>query len=256
MKYLSLFLLLFLFSINTTAQKLHMISIIDVEDESIGEGCEKDRKNMKKERDRIVKYSGLEKGEYYEGIKKNFTKDFIFDSIANLEASGSDTILFYYSGHGGAADKLTFAGSLDKLPRLVVGKDYPRLSYIVELLEKKDVFSIIVIADCCNNYSFQDPKEDEIFFSLSKENVRKNYHKLFYETEGTIIATGCEPGQFSYGPVTGGAFTNAFLASLKKRAYADDTSWREVMEMAISRVLKKYKKQHPQYVLDISKHCF
>lgn len=162
----------------------------------------------------------------------NVNKDTIIRSIRNIPSKPGDTILFYYSGHGGS--------DLETFRRLKKPYDYDNCHFlatssgIVNRTEIKRALAAcqgqlrIVITDCCANFpsiqatgkslkdesSFRQTINEKSILKDSKDkylNVtesKKIAQKLFFEQVGWVSINAAPPSQTTPGNErTGGIFT-------------------------------------------------
>lgn len=122
---------------------------------------------------------------------------------------------------------------------------------VTQKLLEKEPRLLIAISDCCNNIipeGFMPEIFQNRFYDWWGSNVNKNYKKLFLESEGVFIGTGCLKGEYSYcNSVLGGFFTNAFCASLESVAYEKEyPEWEGVISEIGEKVQKMSSdEQHP-----------
>ena len=84
--------------------------------------------------------------------------------------------------------------------------------------------------------------------------------ELFLGTKGVILATAAKPGEYAWSFETGSAFTQSFIAQLRKEACADQTqapNWQRLIDNAIESARKKTTScentQHGMRYMSISK---
>jgi hypothetical protein len=140
--------------------------------------------------------------------------------IKALAPKSDDTVIFYYSGHGGRmSDK---AGQWPDMA--MQNDDLVDLQYPVDLMAKKGTQPRLMLSfgDCCNSYMDRS-------VSMKTRSVKSTaaLKSLFLGSSGTVIASGCVPGQYSLGGSDGGVFTNAYLSSTYN---AMNTTWDSVMK--------------------------
>jgi hypothetical protein len=149
-----------------------------------------------------------------------------------------DTVIFYYSGHGGR-----MSSKKGKWPDMAMGNDdLVDLQYPVDLVNKKAVKPRLMLSfgDCCNSYM-----DRSVAMKTRSAKSTAALKDLFLGSSGTVIASGCVPGQYSLGGSDGGVFTNACVSSTYN---AMNNSWDAVMKS--TRLLASGStngKQVPQY---------
>ncbi len=109
---------------------------------------------------------------------------------------------------------------------------------------------LLSMVDCCNNFidtSFDEYVEESFLPQVAKV-MKKNYRKLFLETQGAIVVSSSLPGQFSWAWVRrGSCFTLAFFESLKREVrHPKGACWPVILEKAGEKVKNL---QTPQYLI-------
>ncbi|ADI37631.1 putative uncharacterized protein [Waddlia chondrophila 2032/99] len=237
-------------TIRLEAATLHTILVGDTMDESIGDSTVMDLFKMRRQMEKVAKYSGMEHHQVkisgYEVLADN-----ILGALDLLQCGEDDVVVFYYSGHG----YRTESKEGNPWPNLYFSIESKGidLSHIRDLLEAKNPRFLIVIADVCNSFvpdEFAPPLMQK-FWSCSaiEEIAAANYRSLFLETSGTLMISSSEVGEYSWGTMKGGLFTVAFLQNLEKTAESDSyPEWELILDktaQAISDV------QHPQWDLNL-----
>jgi len=155
-----------------------------------------------------------------------------------------EIVFFYYSGHGHQSQSplwpsLYFSSTKESFP----------VENILASFEKKPPRLTLLLFDCCNNSYplLQNSLKTQIVpYSVSKGSSKIGLQQkhsftpfslkgpgltsLLTKTEGTIVATGAEPGCASYAGAHGSLFTLAFLAAIKNAAPKKKPSWEQVLK--------------------------
>ena len=242
---LFIFSAILLFPKNSFPATLHAILVADTIDKGIG--CIYDHKNMIQLIKKISKYTGM-KLKYKEFKDKNWSRKAIMKAVKRLRPKKNDMVLFYYSGHG-----FRMGSKKNKWPTMALKNDQGLDEFWAykTILAKKPRF-LLVIADSCNSIA---PEGIDVVRSrfFRKDLIIKNYKKLFLKYKGAIIASGCLPGQFSFGgPPDGGAYTNAWRNALENAAKSSNPSWDRIMKLA-NKPLQNGKQQ-PQFAINFKYH--
>lgn len=202
------------------AQKLHVVLIGDTNDPRIGADTDLDsmasvlEDGLPASRLRIQRMTGSE-----------VTPDQIESRLSALRIEPNDSVLVYYSGHGGYSTtdghylSLTLGGNLyrDKVVRAITRPYTPRFWGL--------------ITDCCASVS-----EDSVTYTVQTGPPSTTLlTHLFFDTPGRIDFTSCRPEQVSYGsPLRGGWFTRCFCQVLSENK-SRRLRWDDVFKRARSR---------------------
>ncbi len=251
MRKITLFLALFCIaggSSTLDAATLHSVIVADTMDESIGDSTAVDLSMMRKETSKIAQYTGLKLRETV--LQGRLVEPHILLKVIDkLKVQSDDVVVFYFSGHGFRSDSKTD----NPWPNLYFslrgeGVD---LALVKEKIEAKKPRFILAIADVCNNEIpdlYSPPLVFKMFrYANSEEIMQANYRALFLETEGTLIISSSEAGEFAWGTSYGGLFTLAFLQSLDSAIRSSEyPDWEVILTNAYELVSED---QHPQWEL-------
>ncbi len=234
----SLILLLFILSMTSLAQTasekkqtIYALLIVADADPSIGRAVEVDRQRM----EGMLKVAGGicdVKIEQLLSSRGELKSEPILKWLKNVNPDSNDTILVYYSGHGGMnKDRETFFYLQD---------GYFFRSKLVSAMESAKRCRLkMLITDCCS-----DGPETEVP-TLRPPISKKALQDLFLLHEGFLHITAASEGEYSWcSPKYGGWFTRAMVDSF------DDSSdlnmdgfvgWDEVLKLTIEAVQKKFQ---------------
>lgn len=238
---------------NVDGAKLHTILICDTHADNIGSSVEADLRNFRNETHRIAQNTTLELSEKL-FIGQEVNKEALA-FIADLSIDADDAVIFYFSGHGYRPSNVS--PEVNQWPHLYLtpadkGVDFLE---VAERLMHKNPRLMLVVSDCCNNIipemyaptTMPIPAETP---EARGANRKRNYNKLFQESTGYYIITSASPGEFSWGTLGGGIFTNAFLRSLKLAADSHNTAdWIAILDRASLYVVNNSEidNQTPRY---------
>jgi hypothetical protein len=150
-------------------------------------------------------------------IEDHLTRSNLLSHLDSKSFDASDIVIFYFTGHGfRTKDKQS------KWPNLYFTKNdtFMALDEIVERLARKNPQFALVIADCCNNYTYQ-PMPSVQYFSFESSSHHTFHPKvaeLFKSSRGLLVISGAEPGGFSWSNDEGGILTAAFFEALGFRS--------------------------------------
>lgn len=228
------------------AQTVYAVGFFQTSDPSIGTVV--DLNNFKPWMERIAAQSGLPLNyQAYSGDDFNVAK--ARQVLTALQVNENDVIYFYYSGHGANPPGKKWPVMDFARPD---SSDDVSLDEVVEKLQPKNPRLLVVLADCCN--SFPNQGDPLIVKEVFKDTVADAFRSLFVNFQGTVIATGASPGQYSLGgEKTGGVFTNAYMASMNSLAAINPAlTWNEVLALTRKTVGEDANPQYsqtPQYVV-------
>jgi hypothetical protein len=235
------FIIFLALDLNTVAQPLvpdhylHILMVIDT-DSTVGKSTKADRENIKASilkpiRD-LGRHGYLGKVEILEG--KEVNKDRILRYFRSLPRwskfddrgrrlggwDTGDTILFYYSGHGGTKGdgQHVLTMTYDNVPRKVVEEEIKRLRPRLSL----------ILTDCCASFA-SETTYGKKYGGVTAADLRA-MRKLFLRGRGIVNINSSEKGKSSYGfdPPVGGLFTNALFTELQEAK--EDITWKRLID--------------------------
>ena len=239
--------------------RLFLITVIDSDDEIIGERCKVDEEEVN---DAFKEFSEwLNIAEVFPKIidGDQFSKASVNDAIDNWLASfdlkEKDIVVFYYSGHG-----FRLPGDESVYPRMwlktATNKDIEPNSLrmkedIYDRIVKMGAGVNIVLSDCCNsvpgaNTSFASTaksKEQDPPSANEIESDIKDFETLFAPGHPlNIIATASDSTELAGGTAeVGGFFTVNLLDALDMSIYEDELkpTWENILNYAKTEAAKK-----------------
>jgi hypothetical protein len=235
------------------ATNLHAIILCDTTADNIGFSVEADLKRVRLEIQKIGNFTDMQIKESI-FIGHNIDND-LLQKLKGLEIEPDDVAIFFFSGHGFRTDS-----KQDNIwPNLYLSPINRGLDFnlIITTLEEKKPRLIIAIADCCNNVIPEKnaPSLLEKGRKHSKMNVlalKNNYKTLFLDQSGKIIASGCIPGEFSWGTKLGGLYTVAFFDTLNSEIInPKKPDWHTILDKTSQTVIDRKIGQTPQYELKV-----
>lgn len=173
-------------------------------------------------------------------------------AIEGLSVGEDDVIFFYYSGHGRGDES-----GKTKWPYLVFNNQKDSVAYdkIFTMLKAKGARLLIILTDCCNNFS--DWQESDQYGSKATKKaiqIPENYQKLFLKQRGYILATSSQPTEVSSASSAGSGslFTYDFLQKLERELLSNNPTWDNIKsdELKIENQSMVFV-QHPQYSIDV-----
>lgn len=162
----------------------------------------------------------------------------ILRAIESCPAQSSDTIVFYWSGHG-AYDG---GGQYFNIP--YGSEKYLYRNEVLSALKRKQVRLAALISDCCNVLQETDQMPSMEPGEPNMENmVSPLFRKLFFESSGILDVTSCQRNETSScSIIMGSYFTWALMATLNTMD-ADQSDWPDIFQSTNSIVKSLRKKQ-------------
>ena len=247
------------------APTLHLIVVANTNVSDIGSACAKDLVNLNSEFGGIARVLGMKYD--FKGIRgKNYSKDNLAQLIRNFQPNSDDVVIFVYTGHG-----FRFDDQQDYYPNIcMIGPEddvygnYVATTDIYNAIKAKGARLSVVITDCCNSkFGEYGPrqKENTLYSRTNTRVSKKRMQELFLGTKGVILATAAKPGEYAWSfDGTGSAFTQSFIAQLRKEASATQTeapNWQRLVDNAIESARRKTTScentQHGMRYMSISK---
>jgi hypothetical protein len=203
------------------ATRVHVLLVIDSNDPEIGTSVETDLGRIRK----LVEWGLPEPRRSVVVLQGNdVTPQRILAHYEKLEVRPTETVFFYYAGHGA----------------WYTGGHYLRMQQGKGLLERKDLLAAIaakkprlavVLTDCCSTYV------GATMFVTQLSPDPSVFRDLFFRHRGVVDVTAAQKGQVAVGDeARGGAFTAALWDVLTEmpRATLDANedgvvSWAEMM---------------------------
>ncbi|NNJ26142.1 caspase family protein [Alienimonas chondri] len=187
--------------------RVHVLTVADRLDKSIGPDCEADAANLEGLIQDSVDNRLLETEEFSEASaewKKRLTAQNVLARIGSLKVAPHDTVLFYYSGHGGYTAK---DGHLFHMPH---GGVELRRSTVLAALKKHNAKLTVLISDTC--FTKWPGKEPGVAARAWNERTRPLMRSLFFQSSGVVDVTSSQQDEVSmcYPVRAGSLFTGAF----------------------------------------------
>lgn len=250
---------------NNIPCKMWVILVADTYDKNIGEDDRYDNLALNKELNAIAQCLGIEISITNITANRAYDKRNLANAITNLRPAKNDIVFFCFNGHGFRWDD-----QKDMYPNIcMIGPNdnvqghYVATTDIYNAIKAKGARLSVVITDCCNSYygAYAPRQKDNTLFSRTNSRVsKKRMQELFLGTKGVILATAAKPGEYAWSFDTGSAFTQSFIAQLRREASSDQIespNWQRLIDNAIESARKKTTScentQHGMRYMSISK---
>jgi len=219
------------------SQTLHVISVADTEDATIGAGTAANSELLEGYATVVAKLTKLRLSfTPISGAKFGCTE--ILKAVADLQAKPNDVIIFYYSGHGFAPESdpsRPGTPAASRFPWFFCNPENkrPNLEAIGRDLKAKGARLVITVADTCNIIL---PVAEAPL--ASKGVIEERIRAMFLNYKGSILVTSSKREQESWYNPTGGLFTVKFLRLLREPPDVDQSKlWDAILERARERIL-------------------
>jgi len=230
---------------NSNAVTLYLIIAADTNDSQIGKSVAVDSKKLQSLIEDIVSQS---KGDL--ALKKivleadSVTNHNLMLAIDFPKVKPDDLVIFSYSGHGHR-----FQSTPTRWPLMDTPGSVTDFASVIEKIKNKNSRQFILLADCCN--AVVERPERRLLYSGRKFNYNA-IKQMFVISNARFAASGCLPGQFSYGDNDqGGLFTSLFISNLSNALLSDGTDWEELFQKTRQDVVNISRlsgnEQTPQY---------
>lgn len=228
---------LLLTCISLNAQKIHFICFADTNDPKIGAGVKQNVNLMTYFVMQLATGLSLENDIepliIMQGNDCNSKN--LHSVIEGFQCASEDIVIFSYLGHGARSTQ-----DQSEFPQMCLGSSnqsqFVPLEYVKDALSQKGPKFLLVLGDCCNNYSDAVlPKSNTLVtagptrLSYSSSEALKS---LFTKTTGYVISSGCKKGEYSWvNSYEGGFFTNGLLRGLDEYIESSRPSytWNELL---------------------------
>jgi hypothetical protein len=226
-----------------SAQTIHLITIADTNDATIGQGVASNSKllisyfrevsNLLQLNMIVTEIDGRQGCVVGETC---FSCSAIKTAVDRMQAGNNDVVLFYYSGHGFRTVRSTsqfpsfYCSTTDPLA------DSPNLYDVSTVLAAKGARLVITVADTCNAViPLPLPQVAPAVAPPSRR--EQQLRRLFLEYKGLLIMSSSVPGQFSWYYPNGGIFTRRLLSTLQTvSAPGASGLWKDVTNEATKQI--------------------
>ncbi|MDR2441083.1 MAG: caspase family protein [Planctomycetaceae bacterium] len=167
----------------------------------------------------------------------------ILAAIDSLESSNEDTIVFYYSGHGGFDRQ-----KQEQFLQLKLGHLY-RPELLKHIQQKQPRLSVL-LTDCCNVQidvmeAAQERQSEVITFS---KEISPLFATLFFHCKGVVDITSSKLGEYSGCDMKknrGSCFTYPFVDLMKVNKDNVDMDWDKFVTELAAKVNDAFKESYP-----------
>lgn len=228
---------------NNEPCKLWVILVADTQDKNIGRDDKIDNQALNKELQGIAKCLGAEIDIQNITGREAYDKRNLVKAIKAVKPAKNDIVFFSFNGHGFRWDN-----QKDKYPNIcMMGPNAPTegnyvlTTDIYNALIKLNARLTICFTDCCNSKIGANGRrlQDNTLVSRATSRIsKKRLRQLLIHTEGSILATAANPGEYAWSfEGSGSAFTQAFIAQLRNELSSSNdkpVSWESLMDNTLS----------------------
>ncbi len=233
---------------STSNAKLYLVVVANTLDNSIGTGCEVDRRKLVNEMHSIASALniGIEEHIIY---GSDFSSANVLNTIEAMHPSADDIVLFFYRGHGFRWNNQK--SSWPSMSTRISSYDpftYVSLDDVYAKIIAKGARLNMVFGDLCNSDVGIDKPE---VTNQGTNSLQSNFYpdadklkKLFLRSKGNLMSVAASPGEVSWtSAYDGGFFTSSFFESLHAEigTLSGSGSWKNILISTINKA--KYKSQ-------------
>lgn len=195
------------------AQRVHLLVAGDTLDRNVGKAIDRDLGNIVITFFILLREGQLDHARLSGG---DVTAENILNAVERFRVQPDDAVVFYWGGHG-AFDS---DGQYLQMPK---GGNLYR-STLLGAMKKKQARLIVLLTDCCNEYSDQGTGKPPI--SPSSPDPRRGtsplFDELFFKARGVVDVNAAAQGEVALGTKEGGLFTLSLAYMMPGRRSADD----------------------------------
>ncbi len=183
----------------------------------------------------------------------DWSGDSVIRDCKALDVKPNDAVYFFYNGHGFRTASMDADG--DTFPAMCLEKDADgsdgnlKLSNVYKVLKAKNPRLLLVIADTCNSFA------PDSWTPATRGTFRKQWCKeLFVNSRGSYIASGSQPGEYTWTNFTTGSYyTNQLVGNIKRVLSANEYNeandgWDAILKKSCETIrFTSGETQTPQY---------
>jgi hypothetical protein len=231
----------------TGSTKLYLIVVANTLDNSIGNGCDVDRKKLVNEMNDISGALNIPIEEHVI-YGTDFNRQNVLNAISAIAPSRDDIVMFFYRGHGFRWDNQQSAWP-DMSMRYSNYQPFESISLdeVYNLITAKGARLNVIFGDLCNTSIGINQVTN-----AGTNSLQSNFYpdidklkKLFLYSKGTLMSVAAKPGEVSWtSAYDGGFFTSSFFEALHAEIgkFSGTGSWKNILTATIDKAL--YKSQY------------
>lgn len=167
----------------------------------------------------------------------------VLTAIEELRANRNDTILIYYTGHGGIDDRGSYF-------HMAGGKLYRQ--QVIEAAKEHGTRLVVLLSDCCNARDDGLAQFAPRAGRFEREDYSPLFQSLFVEPKGVVDVNACGPGESAFflpppkqeGDEIGSLFTTSLWRWAKEKS-DERSSWDELLGDVGVRVHLMFREAYP-----------
>jgi len=206
------------------AGKLHALLVLDTLDSALGSQLHKDKENMERflKNGIGIKAGGQMKLDVLEDEKATWPN--VLDYFRKLRVAPEDTVLCYFSGHGGTV-KDAGKEHLLKLEGTHKAELFER-SKLRKAMLATNARLVVLLTDSCSDYVPARNAGPRYLPKGIHEEMRPAFRRLFFEEKGLVDINAAYEGSMAWSDDSGGLFTRHLLNTFEKQADNAKASWK------------------------------
>jgi hypothetical protein len=219
-------------------QRVHALIVADTLDPRIGDSTAVDRDNVKG-----LLTSGIPASRLSLTVLDgtSVTRERILGTIQRMGVQPTDTVVFWFAGHGGT-DR-TYGHAL----AMTGPRSFLYRSELLAAIAAKKPRLTVVMTDCCANIVNLKPSPPAAnMASLQAPDVRSVMQRLLFRHSGLVDWNGCSRGEEAGGTNTdGGLFTDSFVRMVRSMTSRRITvSWGQLFPMVVRATQQSAREQN------------
>lgn len=163
----------------------------------------------------------------------------------NVRPAADDSIVFYFSGHGGYNDEIGHFLALRN------NSEGLKRSSLLETLQSRNPRFVALITESCFNFIDVVPPPMTAAAGMAPKVIPPLYRRLFFDIEGLVDLNGCSRGQKSLTytmPEKGSIFTGALTGTLYNRKDSSNLGWSNFLHLVRNSTNENFQALYPQGV--------
>lgn len=236
------------FTSSAHAQKLHAILVADLSPAAkwgaFRPNLEDDILHMQDMLEHGCPVSRLAAEQYWLERNADSAPSTVLNAIAELRANRNDTILIYYTGHGGLDNRGSYF-------HMAGGKLYR--DEVIAAAKEHGTRLVVLLSDCCNSRDDGRAETAPRAGHFERDDYSPLFQSLFVDPKGVVDVNACGPSESAFflpppkqdGDEMGSLFTTAMTRWAKEKN-EDRSSWDELLGDVGVQVHLMFREAYPE----------